>query len=1196
MTEDLRHEIGNALGGLAAGTPLRSGTAALLGALGYQSERTLEVRSVEDFLEGLDAFGKLTEKQRTLFEPWQAVDVVFQFTGKEIDQGQAELFDVPSFDASRIESFLFLAVGLNGGKHSRTQLAETTRTVNRLFKMPVIVLFRYGSTLTLAAIHRRAHRRDHTRDVLEKVTLVKDIRAKDPHRAHVDILADLALTRMFREGVRTFDKLHSEWEKVLDIESLNRRFYRDLFAWFERAVAACRFPDDGVGEGSEQRHVIRLITRLLFVWFMKEKGLIPDELFEEGFARRMLRDHSSDGTAYYRAVLQNLFFATLNTEIDKRGFSKGTNAPGRGLTQYRYRKLLASPDDFVKSLKQVPFVNGGLFDCLDDFVAQSNAGRCIDAFTDIIETQGAALDVPAHLFFDPQDGLFPLFGRYKFTVEENTPLDREVALDPELLGRVFENLLAAYNPETRESARKSTGSYYTPRPVVDYMVREVLTEALATKTEPEYGGSAFWRDRLQYLLDHSDAMDDADELFDNNDKRTVVDAIAEISVLDPAVGSGAFPMGVLQALTLALRRLDPDNALWEEFQKKRAKARAGKEFDNRDSKLRDEALREISATFDKYRATDFGRKLYLIQNSIYGADIQPIACQIAKLRFFISLVIEQESDRSAPNLGIRPLPNLETRFVAADVLLGLDRPAQIELGQTEQVAALERQLTANRERHFHAGDRSTKLRLRDKDSKLRIQLANELQDVGFGPGAARNIANWNPYDQNAHADWFDPEYMFGVREGFDVVIGNPPYIQLQKEAGRARKRYEKAGYETFASTGDIYQLFYERAFGLLRSGTGTLAFITSNSWLKAEYGRGLRSWFATRHTPLSLIEMGKDVFDAIVDTAVLIVRTGKEQPVTCSAVDVGQASDDRFVPPKGDWGTLEPRGDQPWMALSSVERTVMEKMEAVGTPLRDWDISIYRGILTGYNNAFIVDTAVCKRLIAEDPASRKLLKPILRGRDIARYRANWANRWLISTFPSLGLDIDEYPAVKRHLLEFGKQRLAQNGRLLPQGGRARKKTPHDWFELQDTCAYHERFTEEKLFWMDLTPKGRFSYAPAGTEMYCANSVYFMHGPMMKRLAAFLNSSLITWYVNKTSVTSGLGTARWFAVTVETIPIPSVLRNGADVEGRVNDLMMAIDHGATERAEELDCAIEHLVFEAYGITQMEREAIANAGMG
>ena len=252
--------------------------------------------------------------------------------------------------------------------------------------------------------------------------------------------------------------------------------------------------------------------------------------------------------------------------------------------------------------------------------------------------------------------------------------------------------------------------------------------------------------------------------------------------------------------------------------------------------------------------------------------------------------------------------------------------------------------------------------------------------------------------------------------------------------------------------------------------------------------------------------------------------------------------------------------------------------------------SIYRGILTGYNNAFIVNQATRDALVADDPRSSEILKPVLRGRDIARYRANWAGRWLIATFPSLGLDIDEYPAIKRHLLSFGKDRLAQEGRQLPGGRRSRKKTPHAWYELQDTCAYHESFTEEKLFWMDLTPEGRFSYVPAGNEMYCANTVYFMHGPMMKCLAAVLNSSLITWYVNQTSLTSGLGTARWFAVTVENIPVPPFPENCREMERLVDRLIAALRDGVTEQIEELEFAIEQSVFRAYGITESDWSAL------
>ena len=272
---------------------------------------------------------------------------------------------------------------------------------------------------------------------------------------------------------------------------------------------------------------------------------------------------------------------------------------------------------------------------------------------------------------------------------------------------------------------------------------------------------------------------------------------------------------------------------------------------------------------------------------------------------------------------------------------------------------LESKLEVNRERYFHAGDRQAKRNLQNRDEELRQLLAEELREAGFQASTAENIAHWDPYDQNRHADWFDPEYMFGIADGFDVVIGNPPYIQLQKNGGEMGKRYRNSGYKTFARTGDIYQLFFERGCGLLRPGEGVLAYITSNSWLKAEYGKPLRRWFAERHTPLRLIEMGKNVFEnAIVDTAVLIIRSSKERTGICPAVDVEQASDGRFPPPQRDWGTLQSNGDRPWMALSSVERSIMEKMEAVGTPLREWDISIYYGIKTGFNDAFIVDQAI----------------------------------------------------------------------------------------------------------------------------------------------------------------------------------------------------------------------------------------------
>ena len=648
----------------------------------------------------------------------------------------------------------------------------------------------------------------------------------------------------------------------------------------------------------------------------------------------------------------------------------------------------------------------------------------------------------------------------------------------------------------------------------------------------------------------------------------------------------------------------------------------GEAFDTRDRDARDEALREISATFEKYRESDYGRKLYLIQNSIYGVDIQPIACQIAKLRFFISLIIEQTPDFCTPNLGIKPLPNLETRFVAADTLISLN-PETGSLMFDEAVAVKCRELATVRDRYFLVDSQPKKLECVDAEYRLRRELRDVLSqehrswiaswmirideyaadspndkireavaEEKYGEFAndkaireaaladARLVANWDPFDQNEHADWFEAGYMFGVTDGFDVVIGNPPYIQLQKNEGRAGKRYKDAGYETFVRTGDIYQLFYERGCNLLKPGTGTLSYITSNSWLKAEYGKTLRQWFTEYHMPLQLIEMGRNVFEnAIVDTAVLIVRNGKGQPVTCQAVDVEQAMDDRFPPPKGDWGSLQPEGNRPWMALSSVERTMMEKMEAVGTPLKEWDISIYYGIKTGYNDAFIIDTAVRDRLIAEDPASEEILKPVLRGRDIARYRANWAGLWLIDTHNGYDseppIDINEYPAVKVHLDRFIQRLESRHDKGV---------TPYN---LRN-CAYRDIFALEKVIWIELVDRGRFAYDESG--MLIEATTFMITGDEMKYLCAFLNSRLAHWYIRKTAPTSGMGVSRWKKVYVESIPVAMPGSSAVSTLHRLVDEARSVTSSDEKRHTQIEKLIDTLIYETYGISSEEAKVI------
>ncbi len=960
-----------------------------------------------------------------------------------------------------------------------------------------------------------------------------------------------------------------------------------------REAETAEFPPGPARTLGKEEHVIRLITRLMFVWFIKEKGLVAADLFIENQVAQLLKDYDrAQGDSYYRAVLQNLFFATLNTEIRNRRFSRGTNADHRNFSVYRYRKEMAQPEQLKELFAQTPFINGGLFDCLDSFDSTRDGGVRVDCFTDV-PGQRAGYSIPNRLLFgdpynpDVDPGLIDLFHGYKFTVEENTPTEQEVALDPELLGKVFENLLAAVNPETRLTARKETGSYYTPRAVVDYMVDEALVAALAQKAAPEDGDVAEWHTRLRALLDYAAA----ETRFTPTERAAIVGAIAGLRALDPAVGSGAFPMGILHKLTLALHRLDSGNKLWEALQKERAGQRAKTAFNIADRTERDAELQEISETFERYRNSDFGRKLYLIQNSIYGVDVQPIAIQIAKLRFFISLTIEQEPnrdpggdpgdpDRPGYNYGIRPLPNLETRFVAADTLRALEKPAQIPL-RTAEVQRLEGELAANRERHFHANNRVDKLAYQKQYKQLRLEIGEALRNVDFPAAAAEQVAAWDPFDQNADpAGWFDPEYMFGVADGFDIVIGNPPYIQLQKEGGRLANRYQDAGYQTFARTGDIYQLFYERGCQLLTPARGLLAYITSNSWLKAEYGKSTRRYFAENHPPLSLLEMGKDVFEsAIVDSCVLIAHAGRRNGVA-RAVDLDKLAVKDFPPEESLWGELRPDGEKPWVALSATERAVMDKMEKAGTPLKEWDVSIYRGILTGYNNAFIIDDDTRQALIAADPKSAEIIKPVLRGRDIQRWQARWAGLYLIDTNNGYGdvaaVNVADYPAVQAYLDGF-----------YPQLAKRQDKgaTPYNL----RSCAYYADFAKEKLVWIELVESGRFAYDDSG--ICCEVSTFIMTGGSLKYLCAVLNSTLVRWFLQQTAPTSGMGVFRWKKVYVESLPIPRISGARQRPFIRLVERILAAkgsNPAADTSGEEAE--LDRLVYALYGLTAEEAGAV------
>jgi len=570
-------------------------------------------------------------------------------------------------------------------------------------------------------------------------------------------------------------------------------------------------------------------------------------------------------------------------------------------------------------------------------------------------------------------------------------------------------------------------------------------------------------------------------------------------------------MGILQQMVHVLKKLDPDNSHWNTV----VMTQAMKDFEKAD-KLSDEDIeelrKEIEKTFDDgLNYPDYARKLHVIENCIYGVDIQSIAVQISKLRFFISLVCEQRRNTDpTENYGIRPLPNLETKFVAANTLIGIEKNEEdMILFRQDKIQKLVDELKETRHRQFLVTNAQKKRKLREKDEALRHSIVTEVQKLYvkradedlfhlrmqlkqsekelevlnnkndiiqtteelslFGSGKkktinitenkrselrtlitrlnrqitegsqytrlesvvnlARQLTSWNPYDQNNHSEFFDPEWMFGLTkqdEGyFDVVIGNPPYVQLQKDGGLLAKQFEKHGYKTFQRTGDIYSLFYEKGWQVLIS-KGILCFITSNKWMRAGYGESTRKFFAESTNPMILIDFaGQKIFEAAtVDTNILLFAKDKNKQQTRACIVKGKILENlsSYVSQKAIECNFIAK--ESWTILSPIEQSIKQKIERAGTPLKDWNINIYRGVLTGYNDAFIIDGKTKDILINEDAKSAEIIRPILRGKDIKRYGYNFGDMWIINTHNGTKekgikpVNINDYPAIKKHLDSF----------------------------------------------------------------------------------------------------------------------------------------------------------------------------------
>jgi hypothetical protein len=1025
-------------------------------------------------------------------------------------------------------------------------------------------------------------------------------------------------------------------KQAFSTQPITKYFYEDLQSWYYYALDKVKFPDDyKYSDDSEKdkeirnaQSLIRLLTRLMFIWFLKEKGLVSNELFDEKYLKNIIKDFGK-GDNYYNAILQNLFFATLNRPMEERNWAENEDIGSKSLYRYENKFLISKEKVIPELFEDIPFVNGGLFDCLD------KEDIYIDGFSRNEKKQAKISD---ELFFNKEGktvdlskyglgknvkvrGLINILKNYNFTTDEATPIDQEIALDPELLGKVFENLLASYNLETEEdekknnnnkkTARKLTGSYYTPREIVDYMVEESLREYLKTKV-PEA------ENVLDDLFSYSDKeLDISDDL-----REKLIEAIDQVKIIDPACGSGAFPMGILHKLVFLLQKLDPSNKAWHKIQIDKIKEEGEKVLesaeDENDSK---ELLNELKDHFDEgINYPDYARKLYLIENCIYGVDIQPIAIQISKLRFFISLILDQKVDRNKPNFGILTLPNLETKFVSANALVGLEKPLQYtgyltNREKTQELLDLKEKSKELKHRYFRA--KNEKIKLQNKAKEIIRKMSDLLVEDGWNDESVEKIVKFDIFDQNATADWFDPEWMFGVVDGFDIVIGNPPYVR-HGNIKPIKPILRKQNYEAFTSKADLYVYFYEKGYKLLKE-QGILAYITSNKWMRAEYGDKLRKFLKEKTTILEIIDFsGYKVFEQTVDTNILIFR--KEKPSKKHVF--------RFLEVKGDIKNIEEylRKDKSWQTMYQSKLSdnvwtlgddsvlsLKDKIEKVGKPLKAWNVKIYFGIKTGFDNAFIIDTETRNRILAnckneeERKRTDKIIKPVLKGENIDKYKYKWAGLWIIVipagwTNKHRGRKNPEeffkesFSSLYNHFMNFSN--VKSKGRGLFE----RYDQGDYWWELR-RCAYYPEFEKEKIVWQEIVREPSFAYNNSG--IYVEATAFLMTGKNLKYIIGLLNSKPVAFFFKTFYAGGGLGKDgyRYKKAFLEQLPLLPITKENQSIADQIIQkvdqiltLTQSEDYDTNQEKRQYVKRFEHeidqLVYQLYNLTEEEIRIIEN----
>ena len=967
--------------------------------------------------------------------------------------------------------------------------------------------------------------------------------------------------------IQNFEDLISRF----DVEVVRKEFFRLYLNLFLELYKSLRESNNFQEEIiSNKKHdpvkfAKNLMGKIIFLYFVqkkwwlwvsqgKERGqwdldFIKTLLDDSRSGENMLIDQYKRKGNFYNDYLEPLFYEWLNQ--DRRW-------------QDDIHPYFKSKDN--ESLR-IPYLNWWLFS--DEYDRKN---------TDIL---------PNNKIFED---IILSFDTYNFTIDEDDPYDREIAIDPEMLGKIFEtmisvsidnieDILQSYEKKTKWSPldieniqhvdienelNKKFGAFYTPREIVHYMTKESLLYYLVNwlkergryaQGQSDYEIQEYLENKVRLLLKYKENYLTLSDVKSRKELEQDVEVffdvvnyinrlLDDIKILDPAVWSGAFPMGLL-------------HEIWT-------------------------LKKYINDVFLEKNITDYEIKKNIISNSIYGVDIEPGAIDIARLRFWLSLLVDTDKPE--------PLPNLEFKFVCADTLTPLyDKKNTLDLYQNN---VMFEKYKFYMQKLFYPTKDYTK---EDSMQRLRhfIWYFQWKDQTEFN----QKLKTFDPFNSDNSAKFFDPELMFG-EEKFDIVIWNPPYIQLQKNWWFLANLYEKVGYQSFTRTWDIYCLFYEHAFELLKEG-GICTFITSNKWLKTWYWEKLREYLVKNTNPLVLVDLWPDVFEtATVDSNILIGQRKKVKEFHLKGLDLVKEKNIKNIEKFHD-RVIEINNlskDSRGISWESMLK-IISKIEGCWKKLKDWKVEIVRWVITWLNEAFIIDRNKKEELISKDPKNIEIIRPILRWRDIFRYRYTFNDLYLIIVnFWDYKNLKQKYPSIYSHLEIYEKELRARwqckYTRWWSKSINNEFEWQHHRIELDNNPKeeYMNLFEKDKIVRpMVSTWNSQFSYIP--WWLFINNKGFIISWENLKFILWILNSKLVWFYFLKKE--SGLWKnsleIRTKGLANLNLPIPKEV-----VEKEINNLVDQILEKKKENSDadtsNLEKQIDQMVYELYGLTEEEIEVV------